>query len=211
MVIRVFRSILIFSLSIIFFACSFDDKTGIWTDKPKQKAANIELIKLSEKQNKFQKELNSELTINFNSQAKTNKKWIMPGLNYSNHISHLKYDGQVNKFSKYKFKKIPQGAIKENPLLIKENYFITVSEEGSIVKFVDRRKVQWNRNVYSKKEKKEIENISLALYKDKLYGIDNLGKYYAIDVDTGKIIWVKRHNALFSSQIKVYKNKNICS
>jgi len=207
MVIKFFRSILIFFLSIILFACSFDDKTGIWTDKPIQKAGNTELIKLSDEQDKFQKELNPELTINFNSQAKTNKEWIMPGLNYSNLTSHLKYGGKVNKFSKYKFKKIPKGAIKENPLIIKENYFITVSEKGSIVKFVDRRKVQWSRNVYSKKEKKKIENISLALYKDKLYAIDNLGKYYAIDVDTGKIIWVKRHKALFNSQIKVKNGK----
>ena len=53
----------------------------------------------------------------------------------------------------------------------------------------------------------KIESISLALSKDKLYAIDNLGKYYAIDVDTGKIIWVKRHDALFNSQIKVYKGK----
>ena len=77
MVIKVFRFILIFSLSIILFECSFDDKTGIWIDKPKRKAANTELIKLSDKQSKFQKELNPELTIHFNSQAKTNKKWIM--------------------------------------------------------------------------------------------------------------------------------------
>jgi len=40
-----------------------------------------------------------------------------------------------------------------------------------------------------------------------VYAIDNLGKYYAIDVDTGEIIWVKRHKALFNSQIKVTKNK----
>ena len=79
---KVFRSILIFSLSIIFLECSFDNKTGIWIDKPKQKAANTVLIKLSDEQNKFEKELNPELTININSKAKTNKKWIMPGLNY---------------------------------------------------------------------------------------------------------------------------------
>ena len=207
MVSKVFRSILLFSLSIIFFECSFDNKTGIWTDKPKRKAANTALIKLSDDQNKFQKELNPELTINFNSQAKTNKKWIMPGLNYSNLISHLRFGGKINKFSKYKFNKISPSTIKENPLIIEENYFITIGEKGSIVKFVNRRKVKWNRNVYSKKEKKKIESISLALSKDKLYVIDNLGKYYAIDVDTGKIIWVKRHDALFNSQIKVYKGK----
>ena len=156
MVIKVFRSILIFSLSIIFFACSFDDKTGIWTDKPKRKAANTELIKLSDKQSKFQKELNPELTIHFNSQAKTNKKWIMSGLNYSNLTYHLKFDGQINKFSKYKFKKFQDSLIKENPLIVAENYFITIGEKGSILKFVNRGKPQWSRNVYSKREKKKI-------------------------------------------------------
>jgi len=207
MVSKVFRSVLIFSLSIILFECSFDTKTGIWIDKPKQKAANVRLIKLSDDQNKFEKELNPGLTININSKAKTNKKWTMSGLNYLNLISHLKLSGRIDKFSKYKFNKIPPSTVKENPLIIEENYFITVGEKGSIVKFVDRKKVQWNRNVYSKKEKKKIENISLVLSKDTLYAIDNLGKYYAINANTGKIIWVKRHNALFNSQIKVYKDK----
>ena len=108
--------------------------------------------------------------------AKTNKKWIMSGLNYSNLISHLKLSGRIDKFSKYKFNKIPPNTVKENPLIIEENYFVTVGEKGSIVKFADRKKVQWNRNIYSKKEKKKIESISLALSKDKLYAIDNLGK-----------------------------------
>jgi len=207
MVSKIFRSILIFSLSIILFECSFDTKTGIWIDKPKQKAANAALIKLSDDQNDFEKELNPGLTININSKAKTNKKWIMSGLNYSNLISHLKLSGQIDKFFKYKFDKIPPSTVKENPLIIEKNYFITVGEKGSIVKFVDRKKVQWNRNIYSKKEKKKIEGISLALSKDKLYAIDNLGKYYAIDVDSGKVIWVKRHDTLFNSQIKVYKDK----
>ena len=175
MVNKVFRSILIFFLSIILFECSFDDKTGIWIDKPKLKAANTLLIKLSDEQNKFQKELNPELTINFNSQAKTNKKWIMSGLNYSNLTYHLRFDGQIDKFSKYKFKKIQHSTIKENPLIVEKNYFIIIAEKGSILKFVNRGKLQWSRNVYSKKEKKKIESISLALSKDKLYAIDNLG------------------------------------
>ncbi len=207
MVNKVFRSILIFFLSIILFECSFDDKTGIWIDKPKLKAANTLLIKLSDEQNKFQKELNPELTINFNSQAKTNKKWIMSGLNYSNLTYHLRFDGQIDKFSKYKFKTIQHSTIKENPLIVEKNYFIVIAEKGSILKFVNRGKLQWSRNVYSKKEKKKIESISLALSKGNLYAIDNLGKYYAINVDTGEIIWVKRHDALFNSQIKVYKGK----
>ena len=137
---KVFRFILIFSLSIILFECSFDNKTGIWTDKPKRKAANIALIKLSDDPNKFQKELNPELTINFNSQAKTNKKWIMSGLNYSNLTYHLRFDGQINKFSKYKYKKIQHKMIRENPLIVGENYFIIIDAKGSISKFINKKK-----------------------------------------------------------------------
>ena len=207
MVSKIFRFILIFSLLTVLPECSFDKKTGIWTDQPKQKATNVALIKLSDDQNNFSEELNPELKINFNSKAKINKKWIMPGLNYSNLTYHLRFDGQINKFSKYKFKKVQHNAVKENPLIVEENYFITIGERGTILKFIKRGQLQWSRNVYSKKEKKKIENISLALYKGKLYAVDNLGKYYAIDVDTGEIIWVRRHNALFNSQIKITKNK----
>ena len=155
MVSNVFRYILIFLLSIILFECSFDNKTGIWKNKSKRKAANTALIKLSDDQNKFQQELNQELTINLNSKAKTNKQWIMSGLNYSNHTYHLRFDGQINKFSKYKTEKIQNSTIKENPLIINEDYFITTGAKGSILKFVKRGKLQWSRNVYSKKRKKE--------------------------------------------------------
>ena len=41
MVSKVFRFILILSLSVILFECSFDTKTGIWIDKPKQKAKDF--------------------------------------------------------------------------------------------------------------------------------------------------------------------------
>ena len=60
---KVFRFIPIFVLSIILFGCSFDHKTGIWNNHPKHKTVNVELIKLSESQKKFQTELNPELII----------------------------------------------------------------------------------------------------------------------------------------------------
>ena len=66
---KVFRSALIFFFAIILFECSFDKKTGIWGNKKRQ-AANTVLIKLSNKEKNFQKELNPELIINLNSKAK---------------------------------------------------------------------------------------------------------------------------------------------
>ena len=131
----------------------------------------------------------------------------MPGLNYKNLTHHLKLDNQVNKFSKYKYKKIQDSTIRESPLIVEKNYLFITGENGSILKFTNNKNLQWNRNIYSKKEKKKIENISLTLYKGKLYVVDNLGKYYALNADTGEIVWINQHKAIFNSQIKIYKNK----
>ena len=204
---KTFKFISIFSLSIVLFECSFDNKTKIWTNKEKQEVANSELIKVSEDQKNFQEELNSESIIKFKSVPKKNNNWVMSGLNYSNLTGYLMFDGQNEKFSKFKFKKIQHNKIRENSLILEENYFITVDGKGTIFKFVNKEKLQWSVNIYNKREKKKIENISLALSKDKLYATDNLGKYYVLNLKNGKIIWVHQHNALFNSQIKVSKNK----
>ena len=207
MVSKVLRFILVFTLSIIILGCSFDSKTGIWNNEQKRKTINAELVKLSGNQEKFQTELNPELIINLSSKAKTNKKWPMSGLNYSNLTYHLKFDGQINNFYKYKYKKIQHNSIRETPLIVEKNYLITMGEKGSILKFIDQKKLKWSKNIYNKREKEKIESISLALDKDKLYVVDNLGKYYVLNANTGEIIWIKQHNALFNSQIKVHKNK----
>ena len=204
---KIFKAILVFCFLITLSGCSFDDKTGLWIDKKIKKSSDVKLVQLSGNQNEFQKEFNTDLNIGFKTKAKLNSKWIMPGLNYSNSVSHLFLDAKSNNFSKFKFEKIPKLAVKENPIIIDKNFLITMGEKGSIVKFVNRKRVQWNRNVYSKKEKKKIQKISLALHKNILYALDNLGKYYAINVDTGEIIWLRRHDALFNSQIKVRKDK----
>ncbi len=204
---KIFIFFLILSLSIIIFGCSFDKKTGIWNNKKKREIVNAKLIKLSHKQNELQSEINPELIINFDSKIEKNDKWTMSGLNNSNLSYHLRFDGQTNKFSKYKFEKIQNNSIKENPLIIGKNYFITVDAKGTIIKFSNSKRLVWNKNIYKKKEKKKINKVSLALFEDKIYAIDNLGKYYALNVDTGKIIWINNHKVSFNSQIKVYENK----
>ena len=40
-----------------------------------------------------------------------------------------------------------------------------------------------------------------------IFTADNLGKYSAINIDTGKIIWEKKINAVFNSQLKVINKK----
>ena len=43
MVNKVFKFVLIFTLSIIFIGCSFDNKTGIWNTNKKQKQLTLNL------------------------------------------------------------------------------------------------------------------------------------------------------------------------
>ena len=152
---KVLKLILIFSFLIFFFACSLDNKTGIWNNKQKKNTTEDKLKKLSAVQDNFDKEINPELKINFISKAKKNNKWIMPGSNYSNLTYHLKFEGQTNKFSKYKYKKIKYKITKDVPLILEKNYVITTDSKGSILKFSNKKRLQWIRNVYTKKEKKK--------------------------------------------------------
>ena len=73
---KVLKLILIFSFLIFFFACSFDNKTGIWNNKQKKSTTEDKLKKLSDDQDNFDKEINPELKINFVSKAKKNNEWI---------------------------------------------------------------------------------------------------------------------------------------
>ena len=207
LVISFLRFILASLLLIITFGCSFDTKTGIWKNINEQKSANIKLIKLSDSKEKIQTELNSQSIISFNSKIKSNNAWSMSGLNSMNFTGHLQFRGQINDFSKFKFKKIQYNKIKENPLIVGKNYFITIDEKGSILKYV-KGKLQWKKNIYEKKrERKKIKNISLGVSGKKIYGADNLGNYYAINMNDGEIVWLKKHRGTFNSQIKFFKDK----
>ena len=199
---------LIFLLLITTFGCSFDTKTGIWENINEQKKVNTKLIKLSDSKQKIQTELNSRSIISLNSKTKSNNVWLMSGLNNLNSTGHLQFRGQINDFSKFRFKKIQYNKIKENPLIVGKGYFITINEKGSILKFTQKEKMQWQKNIYEKRrERKKIENISLVVSGQKIYGADNLGNYYAININNGEIIWIKKHKGTFNSQIKFFKDK----
>ena len=141
---KFFRLITVFFFLIFFLGCSFDNKTGIWEGEKKSKLAkekNTKIIKLSNFQNEIESEINTKLKINLESKEIKNNNWSMSGLNYKNFIGHLEFNGKINKFSEYKFEKIKKNAIKENPLIVKDNYFITIDDEGSVLKFFNKNQL----------------------------------------------------------------------
>ena len=138
---KVLRFSLLFFFFVSSFGCSLDSKTGIWNDKKrnKTKTENSKLKKLTDGKNKLYVETNPELRIDLNSEPKINSNWMMSGLNYSNSLNHLKFEGNINKFSKYKIKKITYKANQDSSLILGKNYFVTVDNEGTILRFSGKK------------------------------------------------------------------------
>jgi len=65
----------------------------------------------------------------------------------------------------------------------------------------------WKKNYYSKQEKKLNPILTLANNGDTLVVFDNIGKFYAVNLNTGNLLWSKTNFNPFNSQIKISKNK----
>ena len=66
----------------------------------------------------------------------------------------------------------------------------------------------WKNNIYKKINKKIHKKIFYSYFNNILYFADNLGFVYAINPDTGEIIWIENYKTEFNSSIKI-KNNNI--
>ena len=128
--------------------------------------------------------------------------------NLLNNTGIVKFNGQLKKISKYKFSKIDKFYQYQPELLItKENTLIFFNDKGTVLNFAKNNKLVWKNNVYSKFEKKQKPILYFASNDKILIVTDNLARYYAINVDTGKTIWSKSNIAPFNSQVKIFKDK----
>lgn len=196
---------LIFTLLLIILNnCSFDTKSGIWT-KEKEikdfKLKNDKIKNLFEKKKENRDEFNSELKIVFN-QNELNQNPIN-----NNNFGALKSNFNLEKISKFKFKKIRNFDEVELKMTFFEGDLIFFDKNGSIIRFDDSSKIIWKTNNYSKREKKINPILKITKYGEKLLITDSLAKIYLLDAITGKIIWKNEHDTSFVSQIKIDENK----
>jgi len=63
------------------------------------------------------------------------------------------------------------------------------------------------KNYYNKGEKKIRPLLNLASDNKYLVVADNLAKYYAIDINSGSLLWTKQNMAPFNSQVKIHNNR----
>ncbi len=200
---KILRLILLF---ILIYGCSLDKKSKIWSIKEKKdNNDNKELIveELFKDEKRFSEEINLNVRINLVSKL-INGSSVN---NFTNNDNRTNYDGNLKTVSKYKFSKIDNFNRFEPVVIFDNKNLFFFDNKGSILKYDQNSKLIWKKNYYKRSEKKLRPLLSMAIYKNYLIVVDNLAKYYAIDSETGKLIWMKNNSAPFNSQIKIYENR----
>jgi len=195
----------IFTLFLFISNCSLDTKTGIWSKSEKLNSENLNIEeKLFEKPEIFQKEFNNDLKIRLKNDFK--KKSFVNNLLNNNGV--VEFEGKLEKISKYKFSKISQFNQYQPELLItNRDTLVFFDEKGTILNFANDSKLIWKNNIYSKTEKKQNPILYFASNDQTLIVADNIAKFYAINLNDGKLIWSRYNIAPFNSQIKIHKDK----
>mgnify|MGYP001439209409 FL=1 len=197
------KKLLITSILLILNNCSFDTKSGIWTE---------EKIKLGKEENKDIKELFKKEILNeneFNPNLKLEIRNLSENKNKykGNNFGALKVSSNFNNISKYSFNKIKYFEQFEPELVFIDKDLIFFDKKGSIIRFGEKSKIKWKVNHYTKKEKKLLPILKLAKTKKNLLVIDNLAKLYLLDSSNGKLLWTLDHEVSFMSQIKIDDDK----
>ena len=192
---KVLLSVLIL---LILNNCSTSKKVGFWNkdDKDQQKIENKKTILI--KKIRLEEEFNSNLYVKI-SNGKPNQN----SLNNRNDTGELSYDGTLEKIGKYNFSKFNDfDFISPSPLFYNKN-LVFYDNKGEITLYDENQKTLWKNNFYNKSEKKIKPRLNFALKNNILIVTDDVAKYYAINIDTGELLWTKTNIVPFNSNIKI--------
>tara|TARA_B100001057_G_scaffold38104_1_gene34354 strand:- start:2545 stop:3843 length:1299 start_codon:yes stop_codon:yes gene_type:complete len=182
--------------------CSFDTRSGIWTDDKDIDRENSKITVLFEKEKIINNEFNKDFII------QTPLKKLKKKNQYSsNDYGFYELKAKFTKQSKYKFSKINSFDNFDPDLTFDKDQLIFFDKTGSIIKFDNSSKILWKKNYYSKREKKNFPILDFSVSKKYLVVTDSLSKYYVLDLFSGEQLWSKSHNTTFNSEIKIDGNK----
>ena len=195
--------------------CSFDNKTGIWKNKEKERIAALkreqdeskETITILSSKDIILKEITAKKNISL-SEPRKNLSWKMQGQNLQNYAGNLFLTGISDDFINKKIgkKKHKVFKINKSPLVFNQNIFFA-DDRGTIFSVNQKGKTNWKVNIYKKIYKKIYKNLSLSIHNEKLYVSDNIGFIYSLNIKNGSITWIKNHGIPLKSNIKIFDNK----
>ena len=193
----------LFLIIIFCSGCSLNKNSKFWTSGTITEVGEKKFEKIFSDEKALSKELNTNITLNFNSnleKTKLSKK-------LTNNDGRVNFNGSLKKSSKYKFSKIENFYQVEPVISFNKENIIFFDDKGTILQFDKNSKLIWKKNYYSKSEKKLDPILQFANNDKFLVVADNLTKYYILNLNTGDLVWSKNNSAPFNSQIKIYKDR----
>jgi outer membrane protein assembly factor BamB len=178
--------------------CSVNEQSGLWSKEKSSDEETKNIKTILTKQIREEQEFNSTLKIKI-SDGRLNKVFN----NNQNNIGEISYEGSLEKIGNYKFSKFDDFEFIEAQPVFYNEYVIFYNNKGTIILYDQNQKVVWEKNFYNKSEKKLKPRLNFAVHKNILIVIDDIAKYYAIDIETGDIMWSKNNIAPFNSEIKI--------
>ena len=192
---KVLLSVLIF---LIFSNCSANKKLGFWGKDKKNQVKIVKNKTILTKQVRLEQEFNANLYIKI-----SNEKLNQNSSNNQNDSGELAYEGVLQRIGKYKFSKFNDfDFISPNPLFYNKN-LVFYDNKGTITFYDENQRILWKNNFYNKSEKKIKPRLNFAIKNNILIVTDDIAKYYAINIDTGELLWTKTNVVPFNSNIKV--------
>ena len=197
------NKIIILVIALFFLNnCSFNENSRIWKEKEKKIESQKKLEKVFAETNPVLSEFNPELKIEL-IKIKLNNKVVENKNNYG----FQNYDGSLNKIANYKFSKLENiDQLNFKPIFLKDG-LIFFDKKGSIIRFNNMQKVLWTNNYYSKAEKKLKPKLYFASDNENLFVFDDIAKFYSVNINSGKLNWIKNNIYPFNSEIKKLGNK----
>ena len=201
----------IIAVLILFQSCSFDNKSGIWTDEKNIQTREEKLFKdfelITTLEESFDKEIQLKGSYKFNLPAlKVNNKWN--DIYYNNNKSiNFKYNEKNNLI--FKSKKISKHKT-SNFLLYDNNNIVSSDSKGNIIVYsLINKKIISKFNFYKKKHRNIEKSLNIIIDNKIIYISDNIGYLYAYDYFENKLLWAKNYKIPFRSNLKIKNNKLI--
>ena len=183
--------------------CSLNPNSKIWSTTTKiTKEKNVKFKFITEKEEILDKELNVGLKVeikNFSQDELYLSK-------LTNNIFSVKLS-DLKKKSKYSYSKIKKFDQYEPEVSFINDDIVFFDNKGSILKFNKDSKLIWKKNYYTKPEIKNNPILFFANNSKLLIVSDTLAKIYALDINSGKLVWSNKNNSPFNSQIKILDDK----
>jgi outer membrane protein assembly factor BamB len=188
---------------LVFTGCSFDTRSGFWTQDKVIKKVEKKITKIFKEKAIIDKELNSKLTLTIDTKGVLKNNLF----NNTNNSSLSVFKGDIKKSSKFKFKRINNFNYFEPDLVYDGSSFVFFDDKANLLKFSNNLKIIWKKNIYNKQQKKLKPILTLSLSKDSLIVTDTIGKIYRVNFKTGDLIWKKTNINPFNSEVKIIDNK----